>query len=186
MNSSLLVRIEEKQYGPLTRTELQSLAKEGNFSPRDEVWLEDEGYWVEAEQIEELRSIFKTNLNVEVDKKIIALGSGKGGVGKTVISASLGIGLAALGKEVVLVDADFGGANLHTCMGILNPQYTFLPVRDSNFRSMHLHNESTVLQSSNREVPPLDEHNQFAQVLLVLILLRPHQMWHNLLGQQDK
>lgn len=42
------------------------------------------------------------------------------------LSASLGIGLAALGKEVILVDADFGGANLHTCMGILEPQYTFL------------------------------------------------------------
>ncbi|HQG45352.1 MAG TPA: hypothetical protein PLG50_06815, partial [bacterium] len=35
------------------------------------------------------------------------------------------IGLATLGHQVVMVDADLGGANLHTCMGILEPQYTF-------------------------------------------------------------
>ena len=126
MNSNLLVRINEKQYGPLNQTELRSLVRKGNFSPNDQVWLEDEGEWVRAEQVEELRSLFKPNISENAEKKIIALGSGKGGVGKTVLSASLGIGLAALGKEVVLVDADFGGANLHTCMGILEPQYTFL------------------------------------------------------------
>jgi len=126
MNSSLLVRIEKKQYGPLTRNELKGLVKKGDFSPNDQIWLEDEGEWIEAEKIEELKSLFRTEIKEDADRKIIAVGSGKGGVGKTVISASLGIGLAALGKEVVLVDADFGGANLHTCMGILEPQYTFL------------------------------------------------------------
>ena len=124
MNNSMLVRIDEKQYGPLSQTELKKLVKEGNFSPDDQVWLEDEGEWVEAEKIHELKNLFTKKLE-EPDRKIIALGSGKGGVGKTVLSASLGIGLAALGKDVVLVDADFGGANLHTCMGILEPQYTF-------------------------------------------------------------
>ena len=125
-NSSLLVRIDEKQYGPLTQAELKQLVKKGNFTPNDQVWLEDEEDWVQAEQVEELRSLFVPTVIKDSDKKIIALGSGKGGVGKTVLSASFGIGLAALGKEVVLVDADFGGANLHTCMGILEPQYTFL------------------------------------------------------------
>jgi len=56
----------------------------------------------------------------------MAIASGKGGVGKTVLTASLGVGLAALGKKVILIDADFGGANLHTCMGFLEPKYTFL------------------------------------------------------------
>ncbi|MFQ5640380.1 MAG: P-loop NTPase [bacterium] len=58
-------------------------------------------------------------------RKVYAIASGKGGVGKTVTAASLGVGLASLGSEVILVDADFGGANLHTCMGVLKPEYNF-------------------------------------------------------------
>jgi flagellar biosynthesis protein FlhG len=56
---------------------------------------------------------------------VFAIGGGKGGVGKTVLSASIGIGLAALGHRVIIVDADLGGANLHTCIGMLEPRYTF-------------------------------------------------------------
>ena len=51
---------------------------------------------------------------------IIPIGSGKGGVGKTVFTANLGAVLAASGKTVVLVDLDLGGANLHTCLGVRN------------------------------------------------------------------
>ena len=48
---------------------------------------------------------------------VIAVASGKGGVGKSLISASLGIYLAQLGKEVILVDAALGSPNLHTLVG---------------------------------------------------------------------
>jgi len=48
---------------------------------------------------------------------IIAIGSGKGGVGKSVISSTLGILLAQQGEKVLLVDADLGAANLHTFLG---------------------------------------------------------------------
>jgi flagellar biosynthesis protein FlhG len=41
-------------------------------------------------------------------------------VGKTVIAANLGVSLAGMGRTVVLVDLDLGGANLHTCLGIRN------------------------------------------------------------------
>ena len=58
--------------------------------------------------------------------KIFAIGGGKGGIGKTVITASLGVGLAAMNKNVVVVvDADLGGANLHNVFGIERPQKTF-------------------------------------------------------------
>jgi len=53
--------------------------------------------------------------------KILAIGGGKGGIGKTIVSASLAIVLADLGKRVILVDADLGGANLHTVMGLYMP-----------------------------------------------------------------
>jgi flagellar biosynthesis protein FlhG len=56
--------------------------------------------------------------------RIWAVGGGKGGVGKSVIAANLGVVLAQLGNRVVLVDADLGGANLHTLLGIANPRAT--------------------------------------------------------------
>jgi flagellar biosynthesis protein FlhG len=54
--------------------------------------------------------------------KIYPIGSGKGGVGKSFIAASLGVLLAKQGKKVVLVDLDLGGSNLHTLLGIKNPK----------------------------------------------------------------
>jgi flagellar biosynthesis protein FlhG len=57
--------------------------------------------------------------------EIIAIGGGKGGIGKTVIAASLGVGLASLDKEVVIVDADFAGADLHLALGLETPGKTF-------------------------------------------------------------
>ncbi len=57
-------------------------------------------------------------------RRIIAVGGGKGGIGKTLLTANLGIALAQRGFKVVLVDADLGGANLHTCLGISQPAVT--------------------------------------------------------------
>ncbi|MCF7929273.1 MAG: P-loop NTPase [Spirochaetales bacterium] len=51
---------------------------------------------------------------------IVPVASGKGGVGKTVMTANLGVSLARLGKTVIMVDLDLGGANLHTCLGVKN------------------------------------------------------------------
>jgi flagellar biosynthesis protein FlhG len=57
-------------------------------------------------------------------RRIIAVGGGKGGIGKSMISANLGIELARRGRRVVMVDADLGGANLHTTLGIDVPKRT--------------------------------------------------------------
>jgi flagellar biosynthesis protein FlhG len=56
--------------------------------------------------------------------RIVSVGGGKGGVGKSLVAASLGIELARRGCRVVLVDCDLGGANLHTCLGIDPPRRT--------------------------------------------------------------
>src|SRR5688572_29976052 len=58
------------------------------------------------------------------ERQIWSVGGGKGGIGKSLLTASLGWQLAQLGKRVVMVDADLGGANLHTCLGIPNPERT--------------------------------------------------------------
>jgi flagellar biosynthesis protein FlhG len=52
---------------------------------------------------------------------IWAVGGGKGGIGKSFISSSLAVCLARMGKPVILVDLDLGGANLHTCLGLKAP-----------------------------------------------------------------
>lgn len=63
--------------------------------------------------------------SASVDRKqIIAVAGGKGGVGKTILSASIGIALSQEGFKVVVIDADFGGANLHQALGILSPPIT--------------------------------------------------------------
>ncbi|BAZ67670.1 septum site-determining protein MinD [Fischerella sp. NIES-4106] len=50
--------------------------------------------------------------------RIIVITSGKGGVGKTTITANLGIALAKMGNQVALVDADFELRNLDLLLGL--------------------------------------------------------------------
>jgi flagellar biosynthesis protein FlhG len=54
-------------------------------------------------------------------KGIWAVGGGKGGTGKTLIASNMAVYLAKLGHRVLLVDADFGGANLHTFLDLRRP-----------------------------------------------------------------
>jgi flagellar biosynthesis protein FlhG len=56
------------------------------------------------------------------DRKMIwTIGGGKGGSGKSFITANIGVCLSKLGARVILIDADLGGANLHTFLGISHP-----------------------------------------------------------------
>lgn len=53
---------------------------------------------------------------------IISIGGGKGGIGKSVITANLASAIAKYGFKVLVVDLDIGGANLHTYFSIFKPQ----------------------------------------------------------------
>jgi flagellar biosynthesis protein FlhG len=59
-------------------------------------------------------------INENQKRKIIPLASGKGGVGTTVLTANLALELAANEKNVVVVDLDLGGSNVHTALGLKN------------------------------------------------------------------
>ena len=61
----------------------------------------------------------KDNLEQNVSKKIIAVASGKGGVGKTWFSITLAHTLATKNKRVLLFDADLGLANIDIQLGLM-------------------------------------------------------------------
>lgn len=54
--------------------------------------------------------------------QIIPIASGKGGVGKSLLSANLAITLGQAGKKVVLADLDLGASNLHLVIGQSSPK----------------------------------------------------------------
>lgn len=66
-----------------------------------------------------------SNINKnKLASRVITISSGKGGVGKTNFSINLAIYLASRGKRVVVIDADFGLANVEVLLGI-RPEYNF-------------------------------------------------------------
>jgi flagellar biosynthesis protein FlhG len=70
---------------------------------------------------------------------IISVGSGKGGVGKSVIAANLALLLAKAGQRVVLADLDVGGADAHIMFGMLHPRLTltdFIARREENLEAV--------------------------------------------------
>src|SRR5512138_2700293 len=79
-------------------------------------------------------------------RRVISIGGGKGGIGKSLISANLGIELARRGKRVVLVDADLGGANLHTTLGVEVPKRTL-----SDFVERRVHRMEDVITPTGIE-----------------------------------
>ena len=56
--------------------------------------------------------------------RLIAVASGKGGVGKTTTTVNLGVALASFHKNVIIVDANLTTPNIGLHLGIHNPPYT--------------------------------------------------------------
>ncbi|OQW46882.1 MAG: hypothetical protein A4S09_02955 [Proteobacteria bacterium SG_bin7] len=63
---------------------------------------------------------FEKQTNIPGIKSIIAVGSGKGGVGKSTLSTNLALAMARMGKKVGLLDADIYGPSIPRLFGLLN------------------------------------------------------------------
>ena len=73
--------------------------------------------------------------------RVITVGGGKGGVGKTLLTASLSVVLARLGSQVCAVDADLEGANLHTILGVAAPRLSladYVAQRERDLRRLQV------------------------------------------------
>ena len=74
------------------------------------------------DQAEQLRNIVKQQNKKQRSARVITVTSGKGGVGKSNVSVNLAIQMSRLGKRAVILDADFGLANIEVMLG-MRPQY---------------------------------------------------------------
>jgi flagellar biosynthesis protein FlhG len=135
--------VNNMSQGPFTFDQLREMATLGSFTPASLVWypLQSKWQWTEARRIIEFVEVFRSIEREAIEAAkleareirrevadgarppttIIAVGGGKGGIGKTSLTAGLGLCLAALDQSVVLVDCDLGGSNLLTALGLPDP-----------------------------------------------------------------
>lgn len=75
------------------------------------------------DQAEQLRNIIKMNhIRQKSFARVITITSGKGGVGKSNVAINLAIQLKKMGQKVIILDADFGLANIEVMFGAI-PKY---------------------------------------------------------------
>ena len=124
--------IEPSQVQFIERTFSDFLAPRPSDDDRIRTWRRELTKWVHQRLFffHDSVATVRAELNATFrHTRIIAVTSGKGGVGKTTFSVNLAIACAQLGRRVLLFDADFGMANVHIYAGV-TPRTTLLEVVD--------------------------------------------------------
>ena len=86
------------------------------------------------DQADQLRKLVNKQKKVRKVSRVITVTSGKGGVGKSTLTVNLAIQMSRMGKRVIILDADFGLANIEVMLGI-RPVYN---LADLMFRGRDL------------------------------------------------
>lgn len=89
------------------------------------------------DQAENLRNVIKLKNQRRSTARVITVTSGKGGVGKSSVSVNLALQIRRLGKKVIILDADFGLANVEVMLGI-RPEYNLADLIFSNMELLNI------------------------------------------------
>jgi flagellar biosynthesis protein FlhG len=108
--------------------------------------------------------------------RVIPIASGKGGVGKSLVAANLGVAFAQAGQRVVLADLDLGASNLHLVIGHQAPKAgigTYLNNPRSNFGDLIVETDVRGLRfiPGDTEIPGTANLKVFQRKALVKALL---------------
>ncbi len=107
---------------------------------------------------------------------VLPVGSGKGGVGKSLIAANLAIALVQAGKRVILADLDLGASNLHTFLGYRSIERgigTFLNSRKVRFPDIvqETEHEGLLFVPGDAEIPEVANLKPYQKKSLLKHLL---------------
>lgn len=103
------------------------------------------------------------NNSSRIFKTIIwTIGGAKGGIGKSFVTSNLGVLFSQMGYKVLLVDADFGAANLHTFLGVDGNKLSlsrFLEGKTPNLQDLIIKTPIPNLEIINGAKDPLEVQN---------------------------
>ena len=146
--NAIYIRTSKQQFGPLKRAEFCRFVRNGLISAEDLFWDYQSNTWEKLEKNQVFNKLVSSHRYVNKAGKIIAIASGKGGVGKTALTASLAIELANINHKVIIVDADFGGPDLHEWMGISRPPVTL----NAYFQNSHVDLSQLLVDTNHKNI----------------------------------
>lgn len=122
-------------------------------------------------QKDSLQTFMKGTKNLKKEKlaKLIAITSGKGGVGKTNFILNLAIAMSIRGKKVLLIDADMNLSNIDVLLGIY-PQYTLSNLMDDTITIDQLlvdgPRDIKILPASSGDIAVMQNQKKYQQTLI--------------------